>query len=59
MPEIVAAVVDVYVYRSTPDGLKHLLLRRAEGRLYAGSWRMVAGKIEEGEQAWQTAVREL
>ncbi len=59
MPEIVVANVDVYVHRSTPEGVLHLVLRRAPGRLYEGTWRMVAGKIADGEQAWQAAVREL
>ncbi|MFT4603601.1 MAG: dATP pyrophosphohydrolase [Rhodothermales bacterium] len=59
MPEIVVANVDVYVHRSAPEGVRHLLLRRAVDRLYEGTWRMVAGKIADGEQAWQAAVREL
>ena len=59
MPELVSVNVDVYVVRRGGLGLRHLLLRRAPGRLYEGSWRMVAGKIKAGEQAWQAAVREL
>ena len=59
MPESAVVSVDMYVFRTTPEGLKHLLMRRAAGRLYEGSWRMVAGKINDGEQAWQAAVREL
>lgn len=59
MPVIAAGVVDLYPYRQTPSGFEYLLLRRAPDRLYAGSWRMVGGKIASGEQAWQTAVREL
>ncbi len=39
--------------------LEFLLLRRAAGRIYAGTWRMVGGKIEAGETAWQTCIREL
>lgn len=59
MPEIVVAHIDVYVFRRSMAKVEHLMLRRASGRLYEGTWRMVAGKIEEGEQAWQAAVREL
>jgi dihydroneopterin triphosphate diphosphatase len=59
MPEITVSNVDVYVYKRTDQGLRHLILRRASGRLYGGEWRMVAGKIEKGEQAWQSAIREL
>lgn len=59
MPEIVVAHIDVYVFRRSMAKVEHLMLRRAPRRLYEGTWRMVAGKIEEGEQAWQAAVREL
>ena len=59
-PERVAVrVVDLYPYRRTSDGLEFLLLRRAEGGVYAGQWRMVGGKIRRGEAAWQAALREL
>ena len=59
MPDLLVANVDVYVWRRFDGVVEHLLLRRAAGRLYEGSWRMVAGKIRSGEQAWQSAVREL
>ena len=35
------------------------MLRRASGRLYAGTWRMVAGKVEPGESAWEACLREV
>ncbi len=60
MTELVVRVVDVYVYRRPPGGApEFLLLRRSPGRAYAGAWRMVGGKIEPGEAAWQAARREL
>lgn len=59
MPEAVVRVVDVYPYRLEPGGPMFLLLRRAAGAVYAGQWRMVGGKIEPGEAAWQAALREL
>lgn len=60
MPDAAIRAVDVYPYRRPPNGSPHfLLLRRAAGRLYAGQWRMVGGKIRPGEAAWQTALREL
>lgn len=49
--------VDVYPYRA--GGAEWLVLRRAAGRADAGTWRMVGGKIRDGEAAWQTALREL
>ncbi len=52
-------VIDVYPYRRVVSGIEFLLLRRARDRVYAGQWRMVGGKVEEGEAAWQAALREL
>ena len=59
MSQACVRVVDVYPYRRTATGIQFLVLRRAAGRPYAGQWRMVGGKIEEGEAAWQAALREL
>jgi dATP pyrophosphohydrolase len=52
-------VVDVYPYRRVTGATEFLLLRRAAAVPYAGQWRMVGGKIEPDEAAWQAALREL
>lgn len=52
-------VVDVYPYRMQRDVPELLLLRRADNASYAGTWRMVGGKIETDETAWQAALREF
>lgn len=53
-------VIDVYPYRLAPAGhIEWLLLRRSPGTLYAGSWRMVGGKVAPGETGWRAALREL
>jgi dihydroneopterin triphosphate diphosphatase len=36
-----------------------LLLRRASQKIYAGSWRMVGGKLTREETAWQACLREV
>ncbi|MEA1882321.1 MAG: NUDIX domain-containing protein [Candidatus Marinimicrobia bacterium] len=59
MADIKVRVVDCYVYRQTDDGLKFLLLKRNKNKLYEHLWQGVAGKIEAGEEAWQTGIREL
>jgi len=56
---VTVRVVDVYPYRMRGDALELLLLRRACKASYAGAWRMVGGKIETDETAWQAALREL
>ena len=62
MPTLSLHAVDVYPYREGgPDagGTEWLVVRRAPGVAYAGTWRMVGGKIEGDEPAWRTALREL
>ena len=57
MPSLSMHAVDVYVYRR--GGAEWLVARRAAGHAYAGSWRMVGGKVDGDEAAWRTALREL
>lgn len=52
-------LIDLYVYRVDAGGVRFLLLHRAPGKLYAGQWRMVGGKVREGETHWQAALREM
>lgn len=59
MNRIELRVVDVYPYRVVGGTVEFLLLRRSPGRPYAGAWRMVGGRIEDGETAWRAALREL
>lgn len=60
MSEPTVRVVDVYPYRQRAGRApEFLLVRRAGGTTYAGQWRMIGGKIEAGETAWQAALREL
>jgi dATP pyrophosphohydrolase len=59
MAEILNRVIDAYVYRQVEDSFKFLLLKRAKTKMYEHLWQGVAGKIEEGEKAWEAAVREL
>lgn len=49
----------MYPYRVRSGQAEWLVLRRATGRLYGGTWRMVGGKVETGETAPAAARREL
>lgn len=51
--------IDVFPFARTEDGLKFLLLRRSPDNTYPNIWQAVAGKIKEGETAWQAGIREL
>ena len=58
MASIVARVVDWYVFNlleRTPD----FAAQAKQNKIYEHLWQGVAGKIENGEEAWQTAIREL
>lgn len=59
MTEIKIRVIDCFVYRERGSQIEFLLLRRSSNKIYEGMWRMVGGKIEGDETAWQTALREL
>ena len=60
MPQVTVRVVDVYAYRLVEGRApEFLLMRRAPDVVYAGTWRMVGGKIRPGEAAWQAALREV
>ncbi len=59
MPRLRSRFVAVYVVRrGASGGLEFLLLQRPPGHRFAGDWQPVGGHIEEGETAWQAAVRE-
>ena len=52
-----AFISSLVALRESEAGHEVLLLKRAESLV--GEWCQIAGKIEEGETAWQAAVREL
>lgn len=52
-------LIDVYPYRINGGNVEFLILKRSSEKIYANQWRMVGGKVEEGETYWQAALREL
>lgn len=52
-------LIDVYVYRMSSGVPEFLLLLRSKKKIYANQWRMVGGKVKEGETYWEGALREL
>lgn len=59
MPRIISTIVDVYAFRLAATKPEFLMLRRSgEGQL-GGTWQAVHGKVETGETAIATALREL
>lgn len=52
-------LIDVYIYRMTKGEPEFLLFLRSAKKIYANQWRMVGGKVKEGEKYWEAALREL
>jgi len=50
-------LASVVALRKAADGYQVLLLKRTQ--TLVGEWCQIAGNIEAGETAWQTAIREL
>ena len=59
LPEIVANIVEAYIYRKTGKGIKYLLIKRSADVKYPGLWQMAGGRIEDNEKAYETAIREI
>lgn len=52
-------LIDVYPYRINGKNVEFLILKRSSKKMYANQWRMIGGKVEEGETFWKAALREL
>lgn len=52
-------LIDVYPYRIRDGHPEFLLLKRSSAKIYAHQWRMIGGKVNEGEESWKAALREL
>lgn len=50
--------IAVVLLKNTPHGYKVLLLKRASSIL-RDVWCYIGGGIEEGEKAWEAALREI
>ena len=60
MATVVSRTVEVCLFRLDGAVASYLLLRRASGeKLYPGMWQLITGTIRSGEQALDTARREL
>ena len=52
-------LIEAHIIRKTNDGIEFLLMKRALDEIYAGVWQMVTGSIENGEKAFEAAIREV
>jgi dATP pyrophosphohydrolase len=54
-----SSLVEVYIFRKTGDDIEYLILKRRKDAIFPLIWQMVSGTIEEGEKAYETAIREM
>ena len=59
MTDVKVKQVDSYVFRIVDGKPLYLMMKRSSGKHYEHLWQGVAGKIEKGETAVQTIIREL
>ena len=59
MTDVVAQLVDLHVMRWQEGAPRYLVMRRSPNEIYEHIWQGVTGKINTGETAWQTCLREL
>jgi 8-oxo-dGTP pyrophosphatase MutT (NUDIX family) len=52
-------LIDVYPYQLNGDKIQFLLLHRSPNVIYSGTWRMIGGKVNEGETSVEAAFREF
>ncbi len=57
--EILSYLIEAHVFKRNNDKLEFLLLKRSENESYPNIWQMVSGKINEGEKAYEAALREI
>jgi dihydroneopterin triphosphate diphosphatase len=57
--EIKSSLIEAHIIRFVNDKIEYLLLKRSAHQKYPNIWQMVTGKINEGEKAYETVVREV
>lgn len=58
--KIVSTLVEAHVFRQVENDIEFLLIKRSDDdELFPGLWQMVTGSINEGEKAYETALREI
>lgn len=60
MPVIASTIVEVCVFRFVKNKPEYLILKRsAHEKIYPNLWQIVSGNIDDGEKAFEAALREL
>lgn len=59
MPEVISTVVEAHIFRKKGNNIEFLAIKRAPKDVYPNLWQPVTGSIEQGEKAFQAAIREV
>ena len=58
--KIISTLIEAHIFRQNNDDIEFLLIKRADNdNLYPGTWQMVTGSIDENEEAYKSAIREI
>jgi dATP pyrophosphohydrolase len=57
--KIVSNMIEAHIFRENKHDIEFLLLKRAQQEIYRGLWQMITGTVEDGETAYQAAIREI
>ena len=57
--KVISYLIENHIFRVADKDLEFLLLKRSEKEIYPNVWQMVTGSIDEGEKAYETALREM
>lgn len=60
MQDLTFSTIQLHPFIKINEKIEYLILKRNSfSHIYPGMWQVITGKIEEGEKAYETALREL
>jgi len=57
--KIKSTLIEAHIFRKVNNEIEFLIMKRSSNEIYPNIWQMVTGSIEDGEKAFETALREI
>ena len=57
--KIKSTLIEAHIFRRAKGEIEFLIMKRASNEMYPNIWQMVTGSNEDGEKAFETAIREI
>ncbi len=57
--KIKSTLIEAHIFRRVNNKIEFLLMKRAPNEMYPNVWQMITGTNEDGEKAFETAIREI